>query len=209
MVDSITQFRFRYLGYGLALFFLFLVLDLEFLALLSALGVVGVLYAFRDPEVELNRFEKGSVVAVSDGVVREITPLDDNSEYGTKVVVEGSYKDLSLLRVPFDAKVESFKIVHGSRLPADALVAKYLNENGEVVFVDDQGAKVAVTHQLKRSFAPLFFDLHLKKSKLQTSRYGVAFNATTTLYLPKGCEVDVSVGDVVHSGETQVAHFSR
>jgi hypothetical protein len=204
-MDKITQFRFKYLGVGLVLFFIFVMLDLELLALISAVGIVGVLYAFRDPEIELHRFEEGSIVAPNDGVVREITMLEDGNDYGVKITIESSYKDISLLRVPCDAKVESFTIVHGTRVCKKSSLFTLLNENGEVVFQDKEGGKIKVQHRLKRSFAPLFFDLNTHKEVLQTARYGVAFNAVVTLYLPKGYSVVVDETQRVKSAESVLA----
>jgi len=190
-----------------ALSLLFKILDFDLLStLLFLLGLLFI-YLFRNPERELPFFESNALVAPNDGVVIGIDEIED-SEYATKLDIESSYFDVSVLRIPMGAKVDSIGYISGTRVGKKSKLFYDLNEFAELEFVDKNGNKIKVLHRLKQSFAPLEIDLRAGDDTMQTARYGLMLNGVTSIYLPRNFRLNLSVGSEVKAAETLVGYFS-
>jgi phosphatidylserine decarboxylase len=207
-MDKISKFRFRYLQYALALFFLFLFLDFEFLTFVSAMVVLYVLYSFRDPEIELLNTKEDAILSPVDGKVSSIEELED-STYRYKVTIVANSFDKSIVRIPFKAKLESLKLVKGTRVSRKSPLFEKLNEHATLLFTNERGKSITITHRLQQSFAPLFFNLQIGETLPQTSRYGVALKSETCLYLQEDCTLAIQVGEDVQAGESLVGSYNR
>ena len=197
----------RYIGYSFLLFVVLSVLDLEFLAFFLFLLTLFFIFLFRNPERELPRFEKNSVISPVDGTVISIDELN-NSEYAYKITVDSSYLDVSILRSPVSGSVYSIDKVHGTRLDINNQLAGKLNENVEVVFEDSNSNKLKVSHLLKQSIDGIKTDIINSQNTTQTSRYGVMINGLITIYLPSNFRLNISVGNEIKGAETLVGYFS-
>jgi len=196
-----------YVVYGIIAILVFSLLDFEFFAFLTGVAILFIIYVFRNPERELMNYENNSVVAVCDGVVKSIEAVE-GKEYAYKIEIESSYLNISLLRAPFHAHVESLKVTKGTRASSQSKLFKDLNENSTIIFRNDSNNSVKVVHRVKQSFAPLFVDLIPEQSLQQTARYGLMVTGVTTLYLPANFRVNVKVGNELKASETLVGYFS-
>jgi len=73
-------------------------------------------------------FEKQSVVAPSDGVVRAIVELQEG-QYSYRVDIESSCLDVAVLRAPLNAKLESITKYNGTRVSKNSNLFHDTNEN--------------------------------------------------------------------------------
>jgi phosphatidylserine decarboxylase len=186
-------------------FLVALFLDFDFLEFLSFLATLFFLFVFRNPEREYLLYQEESVVASVDGTVASIEEIAE----GYKVVIEGSYFNVSLLRAPFSATLEDITIKRGARLSSLSPLSQDLNEQAELLFSDKKSLnKIKIVHMLKQSFAPIAIDVAENQSMTQGSRYGLMVNGTTTLYLPTNFRLNVSVGSELVASETLVGYFT-
>jgi len=203
----IAKSGWKYIFYALLVSFVFAVLDLELLSFIAFVAAFAFGYLFRNPERELPFFQANSLVAPSDGVVISVDEVEDK-EYAYKIDIESSYFDVSILRVPMNAKLESITITNGTRVGKKSKLFYDLNEFAELVFVDENSNKIKVVHRLKQSFAPLDIDIIKAQELMQTARYGVMINGITSIYLPNNFRLNLNVGNEVKASETLVGYFS-
>ncbi len=203
----IAKSGWRYIAYAVAAFILFSILDLEFLAFVSFVGILIFFYLYRNPERQIPFYQQNSLIAPADGAITAIEELQD-SEYTYRVDVESSYLNVAVLRVPMNAKVVSVNIVKGSRVGKNSKLFALLNEYAELFLVDNANNGVKIVHREKRSFAPLDIDLVKEEELMQGVRYGVMINGVTSLYLKSNFRLNVSVGEELKASETLIGYFS-
>lgn len=202
----ISQVGLKYMAYSFALFTLFVIFDFDFFALVSFVFIFLSAYIYRNPERELMIFEKNSFLAPVDGVVTAITEISDEN-YGYKIIVNNSYLDVAVLRVPFDAKVESVFVQKGARLSLDSSLAQSLNESVALVLSNADGSEVKIKHILKQSITT--FDINVKESQFihQTARYGTMPNGVSEIYIPRNFRLNINVGNKLLASETLIGYF--
>lgn len=203
----VAQEGWKYIACAFSLFLLFAILDLDLLTFFSSLLLIALIYSFRNPERQLPIFEKLSVVAPCDGVVKAIVELDD-SEFAYRVDIESSSLDVGVLRAPLNATLESVIKFNGTRVSTNSKLFNDTNENVELVFVDENENKLKVTHTLKQSFSPLFLDIIESQSIHQTARYGLMLNGVTSVYLPNNFRLNVNVSNELKASESLIGYFS-
>lgn len=191
----------RYIAYASVAFVLFLILDLDLLAALAFGFIFFAAYVFRDPEKSLKDFEKNAFVSPVDGEVLDIEYLEDDA-FAYKVTIASAYQDISILRVPYSAKVQNFTTVKGTRLAMSAELFEILNEYASYELMDDDGHIVKVVHRLSRSFAPLSLSIKESQEIIKGERYGVMLSGVTTIYLPKSFKLHLTARTTVSAGET-------
>ena len=197
----------NYVGISLVVTLLFIMIDFDILAFISFVVFISFIYFFRNPERELHHFQEGSLLSVSDGIVRNIEELSD-SEYGYKIEIEGSCSSVALLRSPALVTVESISIIKGCRVSKKSKLFSQLNEKATLLLKDAKANNLTVEFTLKNSFSPIEINL-VKGQKLQQAhRFGVMVNGITTLYLPANFRVNVSVGNEVKASESLIGYFS-
>ena len=195
------KYAIRYIAYASVAFVLFLILDLDLLALVAFGFMLVSAYVFRNPEKVLQDYEKNAFVSPVDGKVLDIEYLEDDT-FAYKVTIASSYQDISILRVPYSAKVQNLTFVNGTRLAKDAKLFDTLNEYASYELVDDANHMVKVVHKLSRSFAPLFLDIKSSEELIKGERYGVMLSGITTIYLPKSFKLHLTAGTTVSASET-------
>ncbi len=196
-----------YLAYAVVAFFIFTFLDIEFLAFLSFLAVVGFIYIFRNPERELPTFEKKSILSPVDGTVTQILTLEE-SDFAYRVDILTSYRDVSVLRAPITATLKSLEMTHGTRVSQNSKLFTDLNEKCELVFVNDDLNEVKVVHRLTQSFTPLSVDIIKAQNVYQTARYGFMLSGITSIYLPNNVRLNVNVANELKASESLIGYFS-
>ena len=194
------------MAYSFAFFTLFVIFDFDFFALVSFVFIILFAYIYRNPERELNIFEKNSFLAPVDGEVISITEIKDEN-YGYKISVESNYLDVCVLRAPHDSKLESVSVQKGARLSLDSALAQSLNENVALVFSNANASKVKIKHILKQSITT--FDINVKESQFmqQTARYGTMPNGMSEIYIPRNFRLNINVGNKLHASQTLMGYF--
>lgn len=198
----------NYIASAIGLFILFSFLDLDFLQFFAFLATIFFIYVFRNPEREILNFQESSVISPSDGVISSIEELKDN-DYAYKVEIDGSYFNVSLLRVPLSSKLENIELIRGARVSKFSPLHVELNENATLIFKDKMDNHLKVTHTLKQSFKPLDINIIQEQNLNQGSRYGVMVNGITTLYLPNNFRLNVNVGTEVSASQTLIGYFTN
>lgn len=196
------------IGYSFAAFVVFGIFNLEFLQFFSFLALLFFIFVYRNPERSVSIYEDKSLLSPVDGVIISIDELNDDSEYFYKLVVDCSYYNVSVLRVPMNSTLTDLHIVRGARLSKFTPSSNILNENAELVFEDSDSNRVKVHHMLSQSFDDIKIDNLQSKKIPQGARYGVMVKGITTIYLPKNFRLNVSVGNEIAGSETLIGYFS-
>lgn len=205
-IFPISQIGLKYMAYSFAIFTFFVIFDFDFFALLAFAFVILFAYIYRNPERELSIFEKNSCLSPVDGEIISIDEIEDK-EYMYKIIVDNTYLDIALLRVPFDSKLESVSMHHGARLSFNSKIASDLNENVELLFSNSNNIKVKIKHISKQSITG--FDINAKESHLihQTQRYGTMPNGITEIYIPRNFRLNINVGNKIIASQTLLGYF--
>ncbi|MDF1878552.1 phosphatidylserine decarboxylase [Sulfurimonas sp. SAG-AH-194-C20] len=196
-----------YLLYSLVLFVLFIILDFAFLAFFAFVSTLFIAYSFRNPERELCVFETASFLSPVDGIVESIEELE-NHKFAYRIEIQSSYRDVSVLRIPANVTVDKVLKINGTRVTKNSKLFSNLNENAEISFITQEKNEFKLIHRLEKSFAPLFIDLYAKKTLIQTARYGLMLNGSTSIYLPQNFRVNTSIGSELKASESLMGYFS-
>jgi hypothetical protein len=181
---------------------------MELFATFAFFGMALLLFIYRNPEREVHHYDEQSITAPCDGVVQSIQELENDTPYRYKIEIDGSMLDVSVLRMPLFATVQSLHVTKGTRLSSRSKLFKTLNESLEVTLRDKSEHSVKVIHRLKQSFTPLSYD-HIEGLSLpKSSRYGYANNHVTTVYLEENVRINVKVGEKVSAAKTLIGYFS-
>lgn len=197
----------NYIGYGVLLFIVLSILDLEFLGLFCFVGILFLIYIYRNPERLTSFYQQKSIVSPVDGKIISIEEIDDK-EYAYKIEIQSGYFDVSILRVPFKATLKSFELLRGAKLSFSDNLAKKVNERATIVLEDESKNSVKIEHIVKKSFDKLHVDAKLSQEYSQGSRYGVMLTGITTIYLPRNVRINVSPNNEVLGSESLLAYFS-
>ena len=203
----VSSAGFKYIASAFLALIIFSIFDVEFLALISFIGMFAFGFIFRNPEREVPSFEKNSLVSPVDGNVISIEDIQD-SEYAYKLEIDSTYLNVSVLRTPLDATLKSVVKRRGARLSSSSALSENINENAALIFTDKNSNSVKIIHTLKRSFDNINVDIKNYQNVKQASRYGVMINGTTTLYLPKNFRLNVTLGSELEGSQTLIGYFS-
>ncbi|MBL4730479.1 MAG: phosphatidylserine decarboxylase [Sulfurimonas sp.] len=203
----ISREGWNYIAYSLGLFILSMLLGFTILAFVFFVSTALLSYLFRNPEREPGVFEENSVVSPVDAVVIAIQEIND-AQYFYKLTLESRYLDVSVLRVPFSAKVESKEISHGARLCLKSSLAQKINENMSLVFKGKYENTMKIKHRVTQSFCGIKIDSMNERNVLQSRRYGVMINGISELYFPKNFRLNITIGDEVKASQTLLGYFS-
>jgi len=206
-IFPIAKEGWKYLAYSFTLSLLFLVLDLDLFAFIACIAFCFMVYAFRNPERELSSFEKGSILAPSDGIVYAIEELHD-SEYAYRIDIESGFFDIGVLRVPSNATVTKVQKYNGTRVSSNSHLFKDTNENVTLFLEDESENSFQIVHRLKQSFAPLVVNVSKSQKLMQTTRYGLMLNGMTSIYLPSNFRVNVNIANELKASQSLIGYFS-
>lgn len=197
---------FKYIAYAFVAFLVLSMLDLELLAIAAFVFMLFSAYIFRNPEKSFSSHEENALLSPVDGKLLSIQEIEDDT-YGYKIEVESGYRDVSILRVPFNATVQKIELFKGTRVSKKSKLFEALNEYAVIELADEQENKIKLIHRLERSFAPLYIDIIEGEKVHKASRYGVMLNGVTTIYLPKAFKLNVNVGNQLSGSETLLGYF--
>lgn len=157
----------------------------------------GMLWFFRDPEREI---AQGRVLSPADGVVQSIMPWKDGR---TRVAIFMSPLNVHVNRAPLAGTVTSVEHIPGGFVPAfnkesennERIVWHFDTELGDIEMVQIAGA-------VARRIVP-YVSSGTKVE--QGERIGlIRFGSRVDLYLPRGVEVAVQVGQKTVAGVTRL-----
>jgi len=203
----IASAGFKYIFSALGAFILFALIDFHFLALVSFALLVGLLYLYRNPEREFDIYEQYSFLSPVDGTILSVEEIQKDEAYGYKIKIKSGYKDLSLLRVPFDATISSAVRQYGTRLSHKSALSSKLNETLELTLSDTASRKTKIIHQTDRNFDGIHLDAVENKPLRQTTRYGFLLNGTVTIYTPKNFRINVHAGASLYASTSILGYF--
>ena len=174
---------------------------------LAALAIAGF---FRDPERRIPTGE-GLVVSPADGRVVSIANVSSGSRFpdaATRVSIFLSPLDVHINRMPVAGRVEEVRYQPGKFLPAYKKEASEWNEQNSLKVIDPQERFFGVV-QIAGVLARRIVCWVKPGDTLERGdRFGlIMFGSRTDLYLPRGCNLEVSEGQKVKGGETIVGRF--
>jgi phosphatidylserine decarboxylase len=200
----------KYSAGALLLFVLFVIIDADFLQFASLGAAAAALWIYRNPERSMPYFQNKSITSVSDGTVTAIESVDmeEGGESCFKVSVRSAYRDVSVLRVPFESSVTSLQVRRGARLSGITPLAEVLNEKALIRLTDSDDNSIRIEHLLEQSVDDLSVRMESGQQFQQGARYGLMTKGMTTFYLPGNVRIAVKTGDKVRAGETLIGYFS-
>ncbi|MCK0069808.1 phosphatidylserine decarboxylase [Kordiimonas laminariae] len=197
--------------------FIFLLASIGLFFLAEPLGWVGLVltawcvYFFRDPERVIPD-EQGVLISPADGTVSavvEATPpaeLGMGSEPRTRISVFLSVFNVHVNRVPAKGKITGLAYVPGKYLNAAAAEASEENERQLVRMTTEEGHDIAFAQVAGLVARKILCDLEVDQEVERGDRFGlIRFGSRTDIYLDKGQEAMVKVGQTMIGGETVIA----
>ncbi len=203
----INQHGYKYIGYTLFIAFIFSILDLELFSFISFVLALFFIYNFRNPERAISFLDDKAVISPVDGIVSSIDELQDD-QYAYKIVIESSYMDVGILRVPVSGHIENMRLIRGTRTSKKSKLFYDLNEMAEVVFTDVNTNKIKVIHHLKQSFLPINIDITKNDTLYKGTRYGYAMNNMSEIYLSKNFRLNIKPNNEVKASQSLIGYFS-
>jgi len=174
--------------------------------LLVALGLFTAFF-FRDPEREIPQ-GAGLVVSPADGKVVQVVPAPGGHPLGpgtTQVSIFLSIFDVHINRAPISGTIVSVEYRPGDFLPAFDDKASLRNEQNAVTLRD--GETRVMFKQIAGLIARrIVFRKREADTVVRGERVGlIKFGSRVDLFLPRGCELKVKVGDRVAGGRSIIA----
>lgn len=177
----------------------------------GAILTVWCIYFFRDPDRHTPTRD-GLVISPADGVVQSIveaTPppeLDMGSEALTRVAVFMNVFDVHVNRIPVEGVVKRLAYRPGAFLNASFDKASEDNERQSVLLETDGGKEVAFVQIAGLVARRIICDLEDGQRVVTGQRMGmIRFGSRVDVYLPKGVNPLVAVGQRAVAGETVLA----
>jgi phosphatidylserine decarboxylase len=204
-----TLFEARWI---LAILLFLALLSLLFSGWVSLIFLVLIIYTFfffRDPDRESPTDPK-AVVAAADGVVKDISEVDESDVLKTKMRRVGiflSVFDVHTNRAPIDGKIIYRQRREG--LCLDARNPECADKNEAMTWAFENPHATLVVRQLTGAIARRIVAWAEVGDELRKGdRFGmIRFGSRTEVYLPLAADVLVKVGDHVAGGSTTIARL--
>ncbi|MDP3120960.1 MAG: phosphatidylserine decarboxylase [Sulfuricurvum sp.] len=189
-------------------FIFFTMTTLHLLQFLSGAVLIALLLIYRNPERTTTINEANSIISSIDGVVLSVEDalIDDNMM--KKVTILNGLWDVSMLRAPFDATVEDYRIRHGVSLPLSNPLAETLNEKSVLSFRSASGDEIFIEHMSEQSCFSIEVEAQPEQKIKEGCRYGFLAKGRTVLYLPHNAVISIHPGSNVRAGESLIGQFS-
>jgi phosphatidylserine decarboxylase len=174
--------------------------------ILVALGLFTAFF-FRDPE-RLVPQDAGLVVSPADGKIVQVIPAPEGHPLGagaTQISIFLSIFDVHINRAPIAGTVEKVEYHAGEFLPAFDDKASLRNEQNAVT-VKDGEARVMFKQIAGLIARRIVFRKKVDEPVTRGERVGlIKFGSRVDVFLPKGWDVRVKVGDRVEGGASVLA----
>ena len=186
-------------------------------ALYEPLGFVGLIatawcaYFFRDP-ARVTPIGESLVISPADGLVQKIEKVSPPEELGledeelTRVSIFLNVFDVHINRAPIAGEVTDLNYHPGQFLSANLDKASVENERQSVVIKTKGGQNIICVQIAGLIARRIICDLQEGQDIEAGERYGlIRFGSRTDIYLPKGVNPNVVVGQRAVGGETIIA----
>ena len=204
--------------------FIFIIIFLAVSVILSlfsnALGFLGLIasiwcfYFFRNPD-RIVPIGDNLIISPADGMVQKIevvappVNLDMGTEPRTRVSIFLNVFNVHVNRVPAAGTIKKLYYHPGKFFNASLDKASEFNERQEVLMVTDNGQEIAYSQIAGLIARRIVCDLTEGQHVKSGDRFGIIrFGSRMDVYLPKGLEPVVCVGQTVIGGETIIADFA-
>ena len=179
------------------------------LALVFLVLIVYTLFFFRDPERNVPA-DPSAVVAAADGVVRDISEVQETDVLKTKTRRVGiflSIIDVHTNRAPVDGRIIFRQRREG--LCLDARSPECADKNEAMTWAFENPRATIIVRQLTGAIARRIVAWADVGDELEKgARFGmIRFGSRTEVYLPLAANVLVKVGDHVAGGSTIIARL--
>lgn len=178
---------------------------------LGAILTAWCIYFFRDPD-RFTPSRDGLLISPADGVVQSIVEaapppeLDMGSEALTRVAVFMNVFDVHVNRIPVEGVVKRLAYRPGAFLNASFDKASEDNERQSVLLETDGGKEIAFVQIAGLVARRIICDLEDGQRVVAGQRMGmIRFGSRVDVYLPKGVNPLVAVGQRAIAGETVLA----
>lgn len=196
---------------------IFFAISIGLFFLSEPLGWVGLiltawcLYFFRDPERVVPQ-EAGVLVSPADGTVCAVTEAAPPAELGmgeeprVRVSIFLSVFNVHVNRTPAAGEITGLAHVPGKFLNAAATEASEENERQLIRMTTADGHDIAYAQVAGLVARRILCDLEIGQQVDRGERFGlIRFGSRTDIYLDKGLEATVQVGQTMIGGETIIA----
>ena len=186
--------------------------SLLFSPLISLIFLLLIFYTFfffRDPEREVP-IDPNAVVAAADGLVKDISEVEENDVLKTKMWRVGiflSIFDVHTNRTPIDGRIIYRQRREG--LCLDARSPECADKNEAMTWAFENPRATIVVRQLTGAIARRIVAWSDVGDEMHKGdRFGmIRFGSRTEVYLPLAADVLVKVGDHVAGGSTIIARL--
>ena len=173
-----------------------------------------VYYFFRNP-TRISPEGEDLILAPADGIVSNITPVVPPKVLGlpeeplTRISIFMSVFNVHVNRAPVSGTVTKLHYRKG-KFVSVAEKDSEDNERQEILLTTKNGTQVAFTQiaglVARRIYCPLHVGEHLKAGEI----FGmIRFGSRLDVFLPKGVEPEVKLGQTMVAGETVLAHLKE
>jgi phosphatidylserine decarboxylase len=203
-------FPFIFIGIGITL--VFAVLGWATLTVITSLLTLFVIYFFRDPERHPSKAEN-AVMSPADGRILEIKYVADEDnplgQLSTKVSIFMNVFNVHVNRIPVKGIVKKISYHPGKFLSADLDKASEQNENNRITLETDDSREILVI-QIAGLVARRIACWIEKGDTVETGqRFGlIRFGSRLEVFLPRGSDIAVQVGQKVKAGETVIGYLN-
>jgi phosphatidylserine decarboxylase len=173
-------------------------------ALLALAVTLFIVYFFRNPQ-RISPAEENTFLAPADGVVTFLGSAQE-SHLGVemlKISIFMSVFNVHINRVPCSGTVVDTFYIRGKFHDARDDRATYENEQSGIILESEQGEKIVIV-QVAGLIARRIVSYPKKGDSLERGqRFGlIRFGSRVDVYLPKGADLRVALGDKTVAGET-------
>ncbi len=180
---------------------------------LAAFITIWCICFFRDPERTVPLIED-AIISPADGMVENIVKANPPKELGmgeeklTRISIFLSVFDVHVNRIPIAGVVKHLHYHPGKFLSATLDKASDLNERQSILIETAKGEKIAVVQIAGLIARRIVCDLDENQSVKAGERFGIIrFGSRVDVFLPKGVEPKVYLGQHMIGGETVIAQL--
>ncbi|MBT6330202.1 MAG: phosphatidylserine decarboxylase [Kordiimonadaceae bacterium] len=201
----------KFIGVFAVVTFMFFLMDLDFMVTIGIILTLWCAYFFRDPD-RITPQKEGLIIAPADGVVQSVktsvppAELDMGDEQRIRVSIFMNVFDVHVNRVPADGKIIRQAYTPGKYLNASLEKACEDNERHALLLETTSGKYVAFVQIAGLVARRILCWAEDEKEMKAGERFGlIRFGSRVDVYLPKGVNSLVSVGQRAIAGETVIA----
>lgn len=201
----------KFIGVFAVVTFMFFLMDLDFMVTIGIILTLWCAYFFRDPD-RVTPQKEGLIIAPADGVVQSIktsvppAELDMGDEKRARISIFMNVFDVHVNRVPADGKIIRQAYTPGKYLNASLEKASEDNERHALLLETTSGKYVAFVQIAGLVARRILCWAEDGKEMKAGERFGlIRFGSRVDVYLPKGVNSLVSVGQTAIAGETVIA----